>query len=119
MIIGIKPAAISQLRQDEARLKVLVKELKEALTAQLYSVVPASLKKWADEECFVIRDLLEHGHAGRKYYDDDQSKESFGFTSLQEFGERFEDLQKAWAGIVDIVVSGDGDRMEVYMIPAV
>ncbi|MFA6533883.1 MAG: hypothetical protein WCT37_01785 [Patescibacteria group bacterium] len=111
----LKAGAIAELRTWAQEQKAEIARREKSLTALLIAVVPKNLDLWLEEGGeTVIKNLLEYGTASRKYRDDDDDKRSYSYTNLKDFEKRFQRLQVAWAGIVNIKIDWDGTyRFEV------
>ncbi|MEK7211741.1 MAG: hypothetical protein AAB731_03845 [Patescibacteria group bacterium] len=58
---------------------------------------------------------MEYGHASRKYRCDGHDPKTYGYTYLNEFANRFNQLASAWNSVVQIDILWDGDyRIEVH-----
>jgi hypothetical protein len=112
----LKPAAISGLRKWRGCLLSGIKMREDELAAQLRAAVPKSLARWIEAETSLIPNLLEYGHASRKYRQDKSEGQDCGYTDIEEFEQRFEKLQDAWKGIVKIKIFWEDDyhRFEIF-----
>lgn len=101
------------LREWRKQMNAAFKKMEEDTAAELRRVVPENMKIWLENSGEgVIKDLLEHGVASRKYRAD--SGEEHGFTDLKEFEQRFDGLRAAWSGVVGLSIDWDGThRFEV------
>lgn len=115
MSSNLEAAAISKFRAYREEQFVALKQRKDTLAAQLQAVVPESFKKWLVEAGGqVIENLFEYGSASHKYRRDGNDGLIHGYTDLNEFERRFNELKAAWSGAVDISINWDGDyRFEV------
>lgn len=84
---------------------------------RLGHVIPKSFDEWYSESGFmVVKNLIEYGMASPKYRRDEG--EIYGYTDLEEFARRFDELRAVWEGVVGISISWDGDyRFEVTFRP--
>jgi hypothetical protein len=106
----LEAAAITKLKEQEANLKAEVDRNRRILTSQLQAVVPDSLSKWLKEAGdLVISDLLEHEQASRKYHNNREDGNDYGYTDFEEFKRRFTELRAAWQGVVAIAATWDGE----------
>lgn len=115
MSANMEAAAISRLREWKEVQMAGIKQREEALVAQLRAVVPESFNTWLNEDGeSVIANLLKYGAASRKYRRGKDEGRPYGYTDLEEFERRFNELKAAWNGVANIKISWDGDyRFEV------
>ena len=85
-----------------------IKKREEALAAKLQMAVPDTFSEWLGEAGdLVIENLIEFGFASRKYRRAEDDGQIYGYTDLDEFEQRFKQLEAAWSGAVSISISWD------------
>ncbi|MFA5358385.1 MAG: hypothetical protein WC310_01020 [Patescibacteria group bacterium] len=110
----LEKGAISAFRTWKEGRMAEIKRREQELAALLKAAVPQSFSVWlAEAGETVIENLLEYGLSSRKYRREYDGV-IYGYTDLNEFEQRFEELKVAWHGVVGIDIIWDGDyRFEV------
>lgn len=107
----IKKTALVDLNKWRKEQNEEIARKEKLLADQMKAAVPENLDQWLSYHGnIIINRIVREGHDSHRYYLMDTDQELYGYISLKEFAQRFEQLKINWNNSVGIYLVLEGEE---------